>query len=250
MSKKFFFENKYILATKTLYNSTQAMDLHAHDNAAISYVIQGRNIETVDAHQKVIGQNSLIIKPKGILHENQYFDNCLILCIYIKPDLNLSYEASKTINEWSSISSFNFLPFLELFQPNHGKGYTKSIIKVLLEKFAEKLEQEKKPPVWLIEIKNIIESSFQETITTQALATYSKKHPVYLTRAFKRYFGFGIKEYLNLQRSNAAFAHMIMDKPTLSQIAYDCGYSDQSHMNRKLKEFSGFTPSQLNKLLD
>jgi AraC family transcriptional regulator len=249
MRKKYLFENDYIIATNTCYDSFETIGSHSHEESAISYIFQGQNIETANSNKRIIGNSSLVIKPKGIEHENQYFDNCLILCIYLKPSLQLPYRLTKIMDEWNSIGSFNVQPFLEVLKPNTHKSLSKDIINALLEGFAEKMVQEKAPPEWLLDIKNIIETSYQENLTTKDLAKYTNNHPVYLARIFKQFFGFGIKEYLHLQRNNAVMARMTAEKQSLSQIAYDCGFSDQSHMSRKTKQSSGLTPLQLKEIL-
>lgn len=69
-------------------------------------------------------------------------------------------------------------------------------------------------------------------------------------KQFKRLFteniGANPKDYLKIIRFQKL--HQLMQKHTgltVSQLAYDCGYYDKSHLIRELKHFSGFTPTQL-----
>ena len=62
-------------------------------------------------------------------------------------------------------------------------------------------------------------------------------------RKFKEYTGFSPKQFCRMTRFNAAlksFQHTI----SLTQLAYDLGYYDQSHFTNDFKAFSGIKPSE------
>jgi len=68
----------------------------------------------------------------------------------------------------------------------------------------------------------------------------SQKH---LIHQFKKYVGITPKQYQRILRFNDVFAQMQGDQfVSWSDIAYRCGYSDQSHFIREFKTFSGFNP--------
>ncbi|MEQ8275436.1 MAG: AraC family transcriptional regulator [Deltaproteobacteria bacterium] len=75
------------------------------------------------------------------------------------------------------------------------------------------------------------------------LATYdaSQKH---LIDQFKRYVGLTPKSFQRVLRFNDVLAQM-KERRTMSwaDIAYRCGYADQSHFIREFKKFSGFNPT-------
>ncbi|HTD40430.1 MAG TPA: helix-turn-helix domain-containing protein, partial [Mucilaginibacter sp.] len=60
-------------------------------------------------------------------------------------------------------------------------------------------------------------------------------------RKFKIYSGFSPKMYLRLTRLQNALKQYGHDK-TLTQIAYECGYYDQSHFIHDVKAFTGYHP--------
>ena len=66
--------------------------------------------------------------------------------------------------------------------------------------------------------------------------------PVALVRAFKRAHGLPPLEWLNLQRINAARVQLRRGRP-LVDVAFDLGYADQPHFNRRFKAATGLTPS-------
>ena len=64
-------------------------------------------------------------------------------------------------------------------------------------------------------------------------------------RVFADHVGTTPKEYLRIVRMQRAL-FLLQQDATLPfvQVAYECGYSDQSHMIKEFKLFSGYTPAE------
>lgn len=68
----------------------------------------------------------------------------------------------------------------------------------------------------------------------------TQKH---LISQFKKFIGITPKQYQRVLRFNDVFVQMQGDQfLSWSDIAYRCGYADQSHFIREFKNFSGFIP--------
>lgn len=63
-------------------------------------------------------------------------------------------------------------------------------------------------------------------------------------RNFKEHAGFSPKLYARITRFQSAAKEYGVKNKSLTQIAYDCGYYDQSHFIHDFKEFSGFHPKE------
>jgi AraC-like DNA-binding protein len=61
-------------------------------------------------------------------------------------------------------------------------------------------------------------------------------------RKFKEFSGFSPKLFTRITRFQAALQLYPNPGKTLTEIAYDCGYYDQSHFINDFKEFSGYHP--------
>lgn len=67
-----------------------------------------------------------------------------------------------------------------------------------------------------------------------------------LVPAFRDRVGLSPKHYQRLRRFERAVRSMRSPDPApLATIAAECGYADQAHMSREVKEFSDRTPGQL-----
>ena len=78
----------------------------------------------------------------------------------------------------------------------------------------------------------------------EAISTYSKTQK-HLIDQFKKNFGLTPKNFQRIFRFNDILQQIQhKQKISWSQIAYNCGYADQSHFIKEFKEFSGFNPQE------
>jgi AraC-like DNA-binding protein len=69
----------------------------------------------------------------------------------------------------------------------------------------------------------------------------SKRH---FERKFKALAGMGPKLYSRVVRFQSVFPELNQVGPSLTEIALQCGYYDQSHFIQDFKEFAGFSPGE------
>lgn len=68
----------------------------------------------------------------------------------------------------------------------------------------------------------------------------------YLQKLFLQYTGLTPKLYSKINRFQNSLLLVAKKEISLTSIAYECGYSDQSHFIREFKSFTGFNPSAFN----
>ena len=112
----------------------------------------------------------------------------------------------------------------------------KQLIKIYLNKLKEN-------PFIDFAVSAIITTPNQSSIKTiSEHVGYSQKH---LIKLFKEHVGVAPKEFLKVIRFQKAVQQIGNNIPVdWSQIAFDCGFYDQSHFIADFKSFSGFTPSE------
>jgi AraC family transcriptional regulator len=74
-------------------------------------------------------------------------------------------------------------------------------------------------------------------------------HPAYLSRKFPIYFNKNLGDYIRSKKLERAAILLQNQLSTNSEIAYDCGFSDESHFIKLFKATFGYTPNQYRKLL-
>lgn len=95
-------------------------------------------------------------------------------------------------------------------------------------------------------INSIDTISSVSDIRMTALAEDACLSPKQFKRVFQNYVGYNPKEYMRLVRFNKVFNLLKRTRQLfdLAQVAQEFGYSDQSHMIREFKAFSGYTPHE------
>jgi AraC-like DNA-binding protein len=68
----------------------------------------------------------------------------------------------------------------------------------------------------------------------------------YLQKLFLQYTGLTPKLYRKINRFQQSLQLVAKKNSSLTSIAYECGYSDQSHFIREFRSFAGITPSSYN----
>lgn len=128
-----------------------------------------------------------------------------------------------------------------------------SLLHEVYNKFLkEKANDKKRIPVWVKDLKEIIQDQIdtQFTFDLKKISTDLELNPSYLSREFSKYFedlNFG--EYIRKIRIEKAINLIQTSTHSLSEVAYLTGFSDQSHFTRIFKQHTGKNPSAYRKNL-
>lgn len=252
LDKKYIFENPFVKITRTVYHEGVIMSPHSHEHTAISMILSGANHETVDDYTDFGGASSLIIKPANITHNNLFSDGCTILSIYLKDEKHTKIKHDGLLKDWNWLSANDYTSLLySLINSNTSKNYYTSLNDFLSYlKLKKETALINKIPKWVLEVKNILDQDYHESIQTKELAKEFNVHPVYLSRVYNNYFGMSIKSYLKIRRVNSVMSSIINNKDnSLASTALENGFVDQSHLNKVFKPVTGFTPNQFKNLI-
>src|SRR5690606_13909721 len=96
-------------------------------------------------------------------------------------------------------------------------------------------------PAWADEAETWLE---RET-RTDAIAGNLARHPAWLARAYRAWRGEGLMETLRRRRVEKATLRLRESTAALADIAAECGFCDQSHMNRAFRAVLGRTPLEV-----
>ncbi|WDE99436.1 AraC family transcriptional regulator [Lentisphaera profundi] len=91
-------------------------------------------------------------------------------------------------------------------------------------------------------VLDIIERDYDKTIKIDDLAKKLCMSSSTFLRHFKKQFGVSPTTYIKQVRHKMVSRLLIESSKSLSEIAYKCGFSDQSHMTREFKRMAGITP--------
>ena len=97
-------------------------------------------------------------------------------------------------------------------------------------------------PHWIGVIDELLRDRWAEQVSLDELSVAAGVHPVTVCKYFHKYFGCTLAEYMRKLKIEHALPLIGAAGLNLTQIAYTCGFADQSHFTRTFKEFSGFLP--------
>lgn len=106
-----------------------------------------------------------------------------------------------------------------------------------------------KRPTWVDKIEELLFYESPDKLTLEYLSKSLDIHPVHLSRDFSKYFACNLGEYLRKLKVEKAYQLITNGQLSLTQIAYECGFADQSHFIRCFKSFSGISPLKFRKLI-
>jgi AraC family transcriptional regulator len=107
----------------------------------------------------------------------------------------------------------------------------------------------KSNPGWVKKVNEMLHDTWSDNPSLTQLAKTLEIHPVHLSRDFPRYFNCGLGEYVRKLKIERSLALLSKKKLSLTAIAFECGFSDQSHFNRCFKELIGISPLTYRKML-
>jgi len=95
--------------------------------------------------------------------------------------------------------------------------------------------RETRQPPWVNHVRNML-TECSDNMNLVDIAKAVNIHPAHLSREFPRYFHSTFAKTLRRLRVEKALSLLPDRDLPLSDIAYRCGFSDQSHLNRCFKE--------------
>lgn len=113
-----------------------------------------------------------------------------------------------------------------------------------------KEKDKKKAPDWVKELKEILQDQIDTKFTfdLKKISDSLELNPAYLSREFSKYFedlNFG--DYVRKLRIDKAITLIQNPEYSLTEIAYQTGFTDQSHFTRIFRKYTGKNPSEFRK---
>ena len=93
-----------------------------------------------------------------------------------------------------------------------------------------------------------ISKHFMETVTIDDLAELTHLSRSYFMSSFKKSTGIGAIEYMNHLRIKRARELLLCSEKNISEIAYECGFTNLANFNRQFLKQNGISPRQYRKL--
>lgn len=244
--------------TETTHQPNHKLRRHKHELTNIAFTLDGSFTEILDKRRFECVSQSVIFKPPGEAHANEYGRSgvrCLVIEVQPKR-LESLHPLSKVLNRGYHVRGA-MLSMLALRICNEMRIMDSASLLALeglsLEAIAElsrhsSLLSERKIPRWLERVKEILHEKSSESISLGDVARAVDIHPVHLAREFRKFYGCTLGEYLRRLRIQFACRKLSTSDLPLVEIALVAGFSHQSHFSRLFKHHIGMTPTEFRAL--
>ena len=246
-----------IILTDTQYTHDK-VDWHYHENAYFTFILQGKLLEGNKKEINYCSPGSLLFhnsqephynsKPPGYTRGFQVeLDRSWFKTFLHDMDV---LQGSQPISN----PGMKFL-FYKIFKETKARDDLSliSIQTLLLEALDQLLPNNDLgrlgQPLWVNKVKELLNDELCAHHSLEKLAETLGIHPVHLSRYFPKYFQCGLGTYIRKLRVEKSLAQLSIRRLSLTEIAYECGFADQSHFNRCFKESMGINPFVYKKLL-
>jgi AraC family transcriptional regulator len=224
---------------------------HAHFNPHISFVLRGGSREKR-------GQTSYERRP-GNIHFYDEGEIHQTIPATLSTHINLELEASflanydislKCIQEAVALhTDIQFVMLKMSKELFNFSGHISPFVQLLLSVMPENsIEQKRNIPSWVPVVKAILNDRWNEYPTLNDLATATSVHPVTISKYFRRYFFCTLGEYIRKLKISKSIILLQEPGRSLTEIAYCCGFADQSHFIRNFKACTGLLPKEARQL--
>lgn len=238
-----------ISGTTTYSKSNFNAEFHYHSNPHLSFILQGGNIETrkqVTTERKV---GDIMFFHSGELHRTLPANS-------LSKNMNLELESNflkqNNISEISIASlivknpNSKFL-ILKMYKELLEKDiYSNTSIQMLLLDTITKPinSNSNKRPQWLIELLEILNDEWSKFHNLTDLSLAINVHPTTISKYFTRYCGCTLGEYMRKLKIDKSLTLIKNESLSLTEIAVECGFSDQSHFIRNFKKYTHHLPKE------
>jgi len=212
-------------------------------------------------------QGDLIINPAGLNVSPKWSSDVELLVMAIKP--KFVELISEEINCPSSIGLFPKFKFQDRLinllinnlikefenEPKPDPVYTESLAYTLVAHIIRNYSRDGNhkipinnnglPSNKLSHTIEFINDNIRKNLSLEDLSRVAGFSPSYFISLFKNATGLTPHQYIIKRRVENAKSQLLETRKSITEIALDAGFSDQSHLTRVMRKYTGFTPGDL-----
>ena len=243
--------------TETMHEGGMELPRHEHASANVNFVLRGTFGERIQGREFICTAGSLLVKPSGVAHSNRYGPtraHCVVV------ELKEESGSGGTLDDiWYSedpaVAGIGWRLYREMLEPDAATPLeVQELLAELRARVGRGAARERAlanawatRPGWLGRIRERLDCA-GDAPDVGELARDVAVHPRHLMRAFRRYLGCSVGEYLRRSRIRRAQRLLTETSLALAAVAADTGFYDQSHFARLFRRDTGLAPGEYRRL--
>lgn len=249
-------EAKGILLSEYQYNEPSTA-WHYHENPYFMYTLQGKVTDFNKQRTTLSPAGSLLFHNWQELHYNSK-ENGFAKGFHIEFEREFFENYGIEFQLWEGSQIFKDPHLHQIlhqiyFEFKQADIHSNSAIEILVLELADSLSNpfykaDKVAPKWVAKLREILDSN-QEDVSLKSLSTLLDVHPVHLSRSIPKYFNSNLGDYTRKQKLAKALSLLMNPKFKLTEIAYEAGFTDQSHFIKCFKSVYHQSPNKFRRVL-
>lgn len=230
------------------YRPAGVQPRHSHPFTQISFLLSGELFERHRRSQWAPTGCAFGRKPAGTPHENRWGnEGALIFSIELYGG---ELEATEAQGEpgWSAMKPQPLLPGLVRACILSPGALREEAMWDLLACRHRQSPPASGPPLWLTRAREAIRDD-PGHVTIDQVARLAGVHRAHFSATFRNYYGIPPSVFRRNVLVGRAINEAVCARGSLTRVAYEVGFSDQSHMSRLVRAVVGIGPLSLRKYL-
>jgi AraC family transcriptional regulator len=250
-ASKRFHVNGLTIIHSTFHHYTSC-PWHYHQNAHFAFTTRGNLIETHKKGGIQLAAGSLLYNHSIEPHCNSHYaERVAALHLDIEDSWFDRYDIDATLiagvhelhDPGLKQTFYNIFRETQCFDGASPLAVETLLLECLLRMSGGAATLPSTAPAWVSRVRELLYDRYSEPVKLKEIAAEVNLHPVYLCQRFSFYFHSSFGEYLRKIRIEKAVQLLLSREPvSLTAIAFDCGFADQSHFIRTFKKQVGVTP--------
>ncbi len=231
--------------SRIMHPPGQSIGAHAHDWPVLTLYRIGGYREIGEAGERVFDGPSVVFQPIGAAHADEIGESGLETLAmtfdpsWLTPDARAALPQRTCWRPGGAIAaaSCRLANLWTSARADEGE-LRQSTSRFLIALWSSPPARE---PGWGSEV----EARLRDEAPTHVIASGIARHPAWLARAYRAWRGEGMGETVRRRRVERATLRLRRSAAPLADVAAECGFCDQSHMNRAFRAVLGRTPLEV-----
>jgi AraC family transcriptional regulator len=233
------------------------VDWHHHDQAFFSLVLAGKMTEATAHKQYTCQTGTLLFQNWEDRHHNTALRPITSFYVTVRPSwFRKNMEKGDLIRGHAEIThpAVKIL-FHRIFRetktalPHAGLAIEELLLQAA-DWMARKPEHNRySKPEWIRLLNGLLRELPDEQLSLENLSEHLGIHRIYLCRVFSKYYCCTLSDYLRKLKVDRSLNLMRDKRRSLTEIAFNSGFADQSHFIRCFKTHTGLTPNKYRELI-
>lgn len=243
-----------VVISEIEYHQKVSEGWHYHQNKHLTLIVKGGNTERRQRAEIPLGPGALIVYNSGELHRNLNtlypsqninieIEDCFFAAYSLAPSLFEDLPAEHPVLKLSTLKAY--------WECISNEAPSVATVHAILLDLLCLRRSEKAPDAqsrWVRLLKEVIHDRWNETLSLKELAAIAGVHPVTISKNFRKHFSCSLGEYMRQVKIEQSLRLIKQAHLSLTDIALQCGFADQSHFTRTFKAIVGFLPKEFKKL--